>query len=133
GPWKSLEGAPSSLLHPAAVTSAASNGLLERASGRELRHPCCRDLDLLARVAGVHALARRPVLGRELAEPGEGNLFSVLQRICDRVDHRVHCLRCFAATEATLLRDSLNEFLLGHVLSSPAALTGLGPRQTLPG
>jgi hypothetical protein len=90
--------------------------------GRELRHPGGRDLDLLARVPRIDALARRAVLRRELAEPCKGDLFPVFQRVGDRIDHRVHGLARFAAAEAALLRHSLDEFLLGHVLSSPAGL-----------
>src|SRR5204862_1801898 len=120
------------LQHPAAAVAAA-DGLLERASCRELGHPGCRNLNLLARVPWVDPLARRAVLRGELAEPRERDLFAVLQGIRDRVDHGVDSLARFTTAHIGLGRHPLDELLLGHLLSSPAVFTGLGPRQTLAG
>src|SRR5262249_61830707 len=119
------------LHHPATV--AAADGLLEGAPGRELGHPGRRNLNFLAGVPWVDPLARRAVLRGELAEPCERDLFAVLQGVRDRVDHGVDSLARFATAHIGLLRHPIDELLLGHLLSSPAVFTGLGPRQTLPG
>src|SRR4029453_5353744 len=54
------------LHHPAAAVAAA-DGLLERASCRELGQPGCRNLNLLAGVPRIDPLARCAVLRGELA------------------------------------------------------------------
>src|SRR5436190_8242846 len=94
-PSETLRGSWLRLHHPAAA-AAVADGLLERASCGELGDPGCRNLDLLAGVPWIDPLARCAVLRGELAKPCERDLFPVLQRICDRVDHGVHGLARFA-------------------------------------
>src|SRR6185436_20012384 len=83
-------------------------------------HGRCGDLDLLARVPRVDAGARRAPRHVELAEAGEGDVSTLLQRVADRSEHGVHCgpgvllgqpgARCHLVDELTL---GHVEFLLG--------------------
>jgi len=78
-------------------------------------------------------LARRAVLRRELAESGEGDLFAIFQRICDRLDHGIHCLARFTTAKAALLCHTLDELLLVTCTPLLLLLDRLGSRQTLTG
>ena len=75
-------------------------------------------VDLLSRVARVHALAGRALLGRELAEPGEGDGVARLEGVSHRRNERVDCGARVALAEAALRGHLVDELLLGHVLSS---------------
>src|SRR5215204_7546533 len=93
-------GGPLRVQEGGAVELAALEGLLERATRRELRNTRCRDCDLLAgpRIDSLSLLA---LLGRELAEPGERNCFPTRQRIGDAVEKSVDGLRRVSLRKST--------------------------------
>src|SRR4029079_17853378 len=68
---------------PRAGASAVLDRGLERAAGRELRDPCGRDVNLLGRVPGIDAGARRPLLRLELSESRERHVAARLERVGD--------------------------------------------------
>src|SRR3954469_16191334 len=95
----------------------ALEGSLELGAGRELRHGRRRDLDALTG-ARVDALTRRALRGRELPEPGEVDRIAALQRLGDGLHEGIHGLAGVTSRKAALLRDLLDEILLGQRTSS---------------
>src|SRR5919201_625782 len=91
---------------PAAATA---DGLLQLAAGGKARNRRRRNVNLLARVARVHALTCRAPLRRELAESGERNLLPALQGLGDRVQKGVDGLGRVAPREVRLRRDLVYE------------------------
>src|SRR4029077_10945704 len=85
------------------------------AAGGELRHARRRDVDLLRRVARIHARAGCPVLRRELAESGERDLAAALERVGELLRDRVDGLACVAGGQLTPVGDFRHKFLLRHV------------------
>src|SRR6476469_4297850 len=100
---------------------------LELAAGRELRHGRRGDLDALTR-AWVDALARCAGGRRELAEAREVHRVAGLQRLRDRLEESVDGLARVACREPALLRDLVDELLLGQgIESSCVGLLGFRP------
>src|SRR3954470_20933038 len=82
---------------------------LEVSARAELRGLACGDLDALAGLR-VHALARAPLGNRELAEAGDRDVASALQRLLDHLGQGVDgglCLRTLDVGAVSYLLDQL--------------------------
>src|SRR5919197_728742 len=117
------------LLVAGVPAAARADGLLQLAAGGEARNRRRRNLDLLARVARVHALTCRAPLRRELAEPGERDLLPALQGLGDRLQKGVDGLSRIAPRQIGLRCDLVYELLLSHwpLLPSSCLITGARP------
>src|SRR5262245_35899381 len=89
-------------------------------------------MHLLARVPRVDAHSRLPLGRRELAETGEIDLVTPLERVRDRVEHGVDRFAGFAATETAAVRDRVDELLLGHLGPPPLDMMEHGAEPTTP-
>src|SRR5207253_7835514 len=100
---------------PSSGASAALDGLLERAAGRELRDAGRRNLHLLLGVARVDACPRCALLCLELAETRERDVAAALERVGNRFEEGVDRLRRVACGEPGSPRDLVRELLLRHL------------------
>src|SRR5262249_28147252 len=112
-------------MQPAATRAAGANladrrrsvdGVLEPLARAELRQLRCRDLD--RRTGPRIAPLRCGALGdHERAEPHQAYFTPLLQRLRDRVEHAIDCLRGIAFRKAGAIRDQRNEIVLVHVIT----------------
>ena len=99
------------------VREVLLDGLLEARAGGEARDLRRRDLHRLTgtRVATLTGAALRDV---ELAETGEGDLATTLQRALDRAEHGVDRCPGVLLGKARLRRHCVNELRLAHLFES---------------
>src|SRR4029453_18731459 len=96
-----------------APLTSSVDGLLELRAGRELRDVRRLDLHLLAG-ARVYAHPLGAPGDVELAEPGERDGVTGLQRALDDTEGRVDGRACVALRQVCLVGDGIHELLLGH-------------------
>src|SRR5262249_35625304 len=112
---KAARGRPFAILRVGVCRLAGLDRRLERAPRRELRDGRRCDVALLAR-ARVHARAGRARRGRKLAEAGERDGVTLLQRVRDRVQDGVHRSARLTLGHAGRIGYGVHEILLGHFL-----------------